>query len=98
LAAVREAIGDLKAHELGVIAGMQKAVAQLLGALAPEIIERRIEATGLLASLVPVARKARCWEAYEALYREIAADLEEDVRGAFSRSFATAYSDQVEKL
>ena len=98
LAAVREAVADLRAHEVGLIAGMQKAAANLLGALAPAAVETRIDASGLLGSLVPVARKARCWEAYEAVYHEVAADLEEDVQGAFREAFATAYTEQVKKL
>jgi type VI secretion system FHA domain protein len=98
LTAVREAIADLRAHEMGVIAGMRKAAAKLLAALAPATLESRIEATGLLASLVPAARRARCWEAYEAAYQEVAADLEEDVQGAFREAFATAYDEQVKKL
>jgi type VI secretion system protein len=98
LSAVREAIADLRAHEVGVIAGMRKAAAKLLAALAPATLESRIEATGLLGSLVPAARRARCWEAYEAAYQEVAADLEEDVQGAFREAFATAYAEQVKKL
>jgi type VI secretion system protein len=98
LTAVREAVADLRAHEVGVIAGMQKAAAKLLGALAPAALETRIDASGLLGSLVPAARKARCWEAYEAVYHEVAADLEEDVQGAFRDAFATAYAEQVKKL
>jgi type VI secretion system FHA domain protein len=98
LAAVREAVADLKAHEVGLIAGMQKAAAKLLGALAPAVLEARIEASGLLASLVPAARKARCWEAYAAAYQEVAADLEEDVQGVFREAFAAAYAEQVKKL
>jgi type VI secretion system FHA domain protein len=98
LIAVREAIADLRAHEVGWIAGMRKAAAKLLAALAPATLENRIEATGLLASLLPAARRARCWEAYEAAYQEVAADLEEDVQGAFREAFATAYAEQVKKL
>jgi len=98
LAAVREAIADLRAHELGMIAGMQKAAAKLLGALAPEALERRIEAAGLLASVVPATRKARCWEAYERAYKEVAAALEEDMQGMFREAFGAAYSEQAKKL
>jgi predicted component of type VI protein secretion system len=77
---------------------MQKAAAKLLGALAPATLETRIEASGILASLLPAARKARCWEAYEAAYHEIAAELEEDMQGVFREAFAAAYSEQVKKL
>ena len=51
LPAAQEAIADLKAHEVALIAGMQNAVAKLLAALAPAEIERRIDLAGLLASV-----------------------------------------------
>jgi type VI secretion system protein len=98
LPATREAIADLKAHEIALIAGMQAAVAKLLAGLAPAEIERRIEAAGLLAAVLPAARKARYWEAYEKIYQQVSVELREDVRGVFQQSFAEAYSEQVKKL
>jgi type VI secretion system protein len=98
LAAARQAVADLKAHELSVIAGMQKSMAKLLASLSPEEVRRRIEATGLLASLVPAARKARYWEAYETVYQEVADEFREDVQSGFRQAFAEAYFDQVKKL
>lgn len=98
LPATREAVADLKSHELSVIAGMQKSVAKLLESLSPDQVEQRIEATGLLASLLPAARKARCWEAYETVYGEIADEFHEDVQSGFRQAFAEAYFDQVKKL
>ena len=52
LAAAREAVADLKAHEIALIAGLEKAVAHLLEALAPAELERSIEAAGMLASVL----------------------------------------------
>jgi type VI secretion system FHA domain protein len=98
LSATRQAIADLKSHELSVIAGMQKSVAKLLESLSPEEVERRVEATGLLASLVPATRKARYWEAYETVYHEVADEFREDVQSGFRQAFAEAYFDQVKKL
>jgi type VI secretion system protein len=98
LPAARQAIADLKAHELSLIAGMQKSVAKLLAALSPEEVERHVEAAGLLASLLPAARKARYWEAYETIYRQVAEEFNEDVQSGFRQAFADAYFDQVKKL
>jgi type VI secretion system protein ImpI/type VI secretion system protein len=98
LPATRQAIADLKAHEIALIAGMQAAVAKLLAGLAPVEIERRIEAAGLLASVLPAARKARYWEAYEKIYQQVSEELREDVQGIFRQSFAEAYYEQVRKL
>jgi len=98
LPATREAVADLKSHELSVIAGMQKSVAKLLESLSPDQVEQRIEAAGLLGSLLPAARKARYWEAYETVYEEVADEFREDVQGRFRQAFADAYFDQVKKL
>lgn len=98
LAAARQAIADIKAHEIALIAGTQAAVTQLLAGLAPAEIERRIEATGLLASVLPAARKARYWEAYEKVYEQVSEQLREDIQGVFRQSFSKAYFDQVKKL
>ena len=98
LPAAREAIADLKSHELSVIAGMQKSMTKLLAGLAPSEIERHVEATGLLASLLPGARKARYWEAYEAIYNQLAEECREDMQSSFRQAFAEAYFDQAKKL
>jgi type VI secretion system FHA domain protein len=98
LPAAREAIADLKSHELSVIAGMQKSIAKLLAGLAPDEIERRVESTGLLASLLPAARKARYWEAYENIYQRLVEECREDMRSSVRQAFAEAYFDQAKKL
>jgi type VI secretion system protein len=98
LSATRQAIADLKAHEIALIAGTQAAVTKLLAGLAPDEIERHIEAAGMLASVLPAARKARYWEAYEKIYQQVSEQLREDIQGVFRQSFAEAYFDQVKKL
>lgn len=98
LPAAREAIADLKSHELSVIAGMQKSIAKLLTGLAPDEIERHVASTGLLASLLPGAHKARYWEAYEAIYNRLAEECREDMRSSVRQAFAEAYFDQAQKL
>jgi type VI secretion system protein len=96
--AVAEGFKDVKAHELALLAGMQAAVRALLSQFDPAQLTQRLDKSSLLASLVPGARKARYWEAYEAQYRQIAGDVSEDVRGVFGRAFTQAYEEQVKKL
>jgi type VI secretion system FHA domain protein len=98
LPAAQEAIADLKAHEVALLAGMQKAVARLLAALAPPEVERRIDSAGLLASVLPAARKAQYWEAYEKVYQQVSGEFNEDMKGLFRQSFASGYLDQVKNL
>jgi type VI secretion system FHA domain protein len=96
--AVREAVRDLKAHELGLVAGLQKAAEALLAALSPDALERRVDSHSVLSNVLPVARKARFWEVYARVYRQLAEELAEDVQGTFKRSFAKAYTDQVRQV
>ena len=89
--AVGRAFDDLRAHELGVAAGMKAALGAMLERLAPASIERRFAPIrgGLFTS-----KKARLWELYTSLYSEIADGAESRFKDAFSRSFATAYDQR----
>jgi type VI secretion system protein len=97
-AAVAEGFKDLRVHELALFAGMQAAVAALLRQFDPEQLKQRLEQQSLLQNLLPAARKAKYWEIYEQHYKQIAADVSEDVRGTFGRAFANAYEEQARKL
>jgi type VI secretion system protein len=96
--AVSEGFKDLRVHELALLGGMQQAVAALLRQFDPEQLKQRLEQQSLLQNLLPAARKAKYWEIYEEHYKQIAADVSEDVRGTFGRAFASAYEEQARKL
>jgi type VI secretion system FHA domain protein len=89
--AVSRAFDDLRAHELGIAAGMKAALGAMLERLAPASIERRFAPIrgGLFTS-----RKARLWDLYTTLHSEIADGAESRFKDAFSRSFATAYDQR----
>jgi type VI secretion system FHA domain protein len=93
LDATREAFADLKSHELAVMAGVQTALTGLLRRLDPAALEQR-----QTAGLLPVARKARCWEQYRTTYATIARAAEDDFQSAFGRDFARAYEAQARAL
>jgi type VI secretion system protein len=96
--AVAEGFKDLRVHELALLGGMQQAVAALLKQFDPEQLKQRLEQQSLLQNLLPAARKAKYWEIYEEHFKQIAADVSEDVRGTFGRAFANAYEEQARKL
>ncbi len=98
VAAVREGFGDLKAHQMAVMAGMQVALSALLRRFDPDTLEKRLKTQSVLDSILPAARKAKYWELYEELYKEIAREAEDDFQGLFGREFASAYERQVKKL
>lgn len=96
-AATREALNDIRAHEVAMMAGMEAALKALLARLGPDQLAPRIEQGSSLGGLLG-GRKARYWEAYEKMYAQIARETEDDFQSTFGREFARAYQDQLRKL
>lgn len=96
--AVEEALDDIKSHQLAMLAGMQVALATVIGRFDPDKLENRLEQKSLIEGILPAARKARYWELFRSLYKEIATELEEDFQKAFGTEFARAYRDQIDRL
>ena len=96
-AATQEALGDIRAHEVAMMAGMEAALKALLARLGPDQLASRIEQGSSLGGLLG-GKKARYWEAYEKMYAQIARETEDDFQSTFGREFARAYQDQLRKL
>ncbi|WP_137181641.1 type VI secretion system-associated FHA domain protein TagH [Roseomonas sp. AR75] len=86
---VAEALRDVKLHELASMAAMQKAVREMLAQLSPEAAQHAAGSGGLL----PVQRKARAFEAFEAQHAALVAALADDFDSAFGKAFARAYEE-----
>lgn len=96
--AMRDAYDDLRSHELGFMAGMRAALAGVLHRFDPAVLEQRLSGKSMLDSLLPMNRRARQWDLYTELYREIASEAEDDFHALFGREFLRAYEEQVERL
>lgn len=96
--AMRDAFDDLRAHEFGFIAGMRAALTGVLGRFAPELIETRLSEKGMLDSVLPANRRAKLWDAFSALYKQLMHDAEEDFHGVFGREFLRAYEESIKSL
>ncbi|HVC54775.1 MAG TPA: type VI secretion system-associated FHA domain protein TagH [Stellaceae bacterium] len=97
LPAIREAIQNLKEHDLALIGATQSAVADLLARLSPPALQRAADAAGLLGNLLPGARKAAWWDAFEQTYRRAVEGMEADLPGGFRQNFAEAYAKQAKR-
>ncbi|MDP5217205.1 type VI secretion system-associated FHA domain protein TagH [Ruegeria sp. 2205SS24-7] len=95
--ATKEALDDIKAHQVAMITGMEAALKGVLSRLDPEQVAGKIETSGALGSLFR-GKKARYWEIYEKMYAEISDQAENEFHDLFSREFARAYKEQLEKL
>jgi len=95
--ATEQALNDIKAHEVAMVTGMEAALKGVLARLAPEVLAGKIEGSGKLGSLFK-GKKAQYWEVYEKMYADISDQAENDFQELFSREFARAYKEQLEKL
>lgn len=95
--AAEQALDDIKAHEIATITGMEAALKGVLAKLNPEVLAGQIETAGGVGGLLK-GKKARYWEVYEKIYAEISDQAENDFHDLFSREFARAYKEQLDKL
>jgi type VI secretion system protein len=96
--AVREAMQDLRAHQLATLAGLEAAVKGIFHRFDPERLEQSFSERSSLASILSINRKAKCWDLFTIQFRQIAQEAEEDFNALFGREFARAYEEQVRRL
>ena len=95
---MRDAFDDLKAHQLGVMAGMKAALAGVLERFDPKVVEGKLTANSGLSSLLPSSRKARLWELFQELYQKLATEAEDDFNTLFGAAFLKAYQQYIDQL
>lgn len=95
--AAEQALNDIKAHEVAMLTGMEAALKGVLKRLDPKVLETQIQTKGGFSSLLQ-GKKARYWDVYEQLYSEISDQAENDFHDLFSREFARAYKQQLDRL
>jgi type VI secretion system FHA domain protein len=98
LRAVKDAYDDLRAHQLGVLAGMRAALEEVLARFAPVELEMRLTDRSVLDSLLPMNRRAKLWDLFVERYEDVASDAREDFNAAFGKAFVRAYEAQVKRL
>ena len=80
-----------------MVTGMEAALRGVLARLDPEVLAGQIETSSAFGSILR-GKKARYWEVYEKIYAEISDQAENDFHDLFSREFARAYKEQLDKL
>jgi len=96
--AMRDAFDDLRAHEIGVIAGMRAALTEVLGRFDPSVLEKGLVGGSLIDSLLPGIRKTKLWEIYLEQYTRIRREAEDDFQNVFGRSFLAAYVQETARV
>jgi type VI secretion system FHA domain protein len=92
--AVQGAFEDLQAHEVAMLAAMQEALAATVQRFSPEAIKARAQGRG---GILPGAKEAALWRAFETEYRSLAAESDAAYLDLFARHFRTAYERNVKK-
>ena len=89
-AAMRDAFDDLRAHQIGVLAGMRTALEGLLARFDPAQLEAMLAPRTGLANLIPAGRKSRLWESFEALYSQLSREAEDEFYQRFGEALVSA--------
>jgi type VI secretion system FHA domain protein len=95
--AVADALRDIRLHELASMAAMQAAVRSLLEGLDPAKLRAAAEQGGGM-TLLPAQKKARAWDAYEALFTKTVQALADDFDSVFGKAFARAYERSLQDV
>jgi FHA domain-containing protein len=96
--AVRDAFDDLRAHQLGVMAGMKAALDGVLQRFDPQQLEAQLSSRSTLANLIPSSRKAKLWELFQQLFGQLSTEAQDDFDELFGKAFLRAYEAQLDRL
>jgi type VI secretion system FHA domain protein len=94
--AVADAMRDMRLHELAMSTAMLQAVRDMLTALDPAHVQKRVRPSW--ADGLPGRRRARAWSAYEALHAQVMQALTDDFDSVFGRAFVRAYERAMAEL
>ena len=93
--ALNEALHDVKAHMLCVLAGMRAALAQTFDLLSPTQIDKRIAGRGFV---MPGQRSAAAWNEFTELFDVLRREADDSAEGPINRAFREAYEAQFAEL
>ncbi len=96
--AVHDALGDLRAHQVAMLAGMRAALEAVLERFDPVALEARLAPKGMMDQLMPLNRRARLWETFGEQYASILREVEDDWDALFGKAFLVAYERQLAEL
>lgn len=94
--AVRDALVDLQAHQLGMIAGIRAIIAAMLQSFNPQRLEENARREGVVPKFgLPGSKKAAMWEAFLRHYQNTSGEIEDDFHTLFGDAFLQAYDMEV---
>ena len=94
--AMQQAMTDIKAHELALVAALNGVFAALTEKLDPEVIAAQARSEGSL-NVVPYARKARCWDIFTEHFQAVQGTEAQNTGGSLMAPLAAAYARQLRR-
>lgn len=91
--AVDDAFKDLQAHQMATLKAMQGALRATLDRFSPSAIRARAEKRGIMSRIMPGARDAALWAAYEKEFGGVALGSDEAFMDMFAKEFRRAYEE-----
>ena len=96
--AMKDAFNDLRAHEMGVIAGTRAALDEALRKFDPALLGDRLVRGSLLEMALPAMRKTKLWDLYLERYAELRREVEDDFQSVFGKAFVAAYESEAARM
>ena len=93
--AVRDALIDLQAHQLGMIAGIRAIIAAMLQSFNPEQLEKLARQEGQGRHFLSSSRKAALWDYFVKRFQTTANEIDDDFHTLFGEAFLHAYDVEV---
>lgn len=94
--AVRDALVDLQAHQLGMIAGIRAIIAAMLQSFNPQRLEDHAKRDGNLPRMgLSANKKAAMWDYFLRHYQNTSGEIEDDFHTLFGDAFLQAYDMEV---
>jgi type VI secretion system protein len=95
--AIEDAFKDLQAHQMATLAAMQGALRATLDRFSPNAIRKRAETGGFLSKVLPGAKDAALWKAYEREFSGVAQGSDEAFMDVFAKEFRKAYEEAAKR-
>ena len=97
--AMEDSFLDLRAHQLGVVAGMKAAMDALLKRLHPSNFEKKLKKPPtLMDSINPTRRKGEMWDSFAEQFSGISLEAKDEFQSLFGKDFLAAYEKEVERV
>lgn len=94
--AVRDALVDLQAHQLGMIAGIRAIIAAMLQSFNPQRMEEHARRDGNVPKFaLSASKKAALWDYFVRHYQNTSGEIEDDFHTLFGDAFLQAYDMEV---